>query len=316
MTMDAAAISAPAPTPTADLPSSPAPAVVDTASSTPAPSSDARSAGEAQPEPTSLREFVEQQLQAKAPAPAPQAPEPQAAEPQQEPAAPTLSPEHAAMVDKAQRFDHFQGQLATHGLSEEQAAMGLRLASAIVQGGQSALEALQSMRPLIEQLEIAAGERLTDDLAAAVESGEITHERALELSRARAAAQQNELRLRSLTDQQTRQQQEAAYRETAQKCVAAATAWEQQKQATDPVIYRAVVPLLNQQLEAHFRLNGPPATEKDWVDLHEKFYRQLASLATAAKPPTPATPVPSSRPAVGRDPANLHEFVAQRLARQ
>jgi hypothetical protein len=131
----------------------------------------------------------------------------------------------------AEQFAAVEKFMNTNGLVPDDIVRGFTLAATIKNDPKQALDTL---RGIVGNLEKQLGEVLPEDLQDAVDTGEISEDRALELSRLRAEAGHTRSALAGhiQRDQQNQQQQDAQRRHTA----AAETigSWVDAKQKSDP----------------------------------------------------------------------------------
>lgn len=135
--------------------------------------------------------------------------------------------ERNGFKDDAQRYQNVQTFIDQRGLQAEEAA------NLLVIGGlmkTNPAEAWARMKPTIQNLLIAAGEVLPDDLKQRVQKGEISQEMALEYSRLRAQTKSAET---TRSFEQQRQEQQRAQQATTDLMDASA-AWEADRRKKDP----------------------------------------------------------------------------------
>jgi hypothetical protein len=145
-----------------------------------------------------------------------------------------------------------------------------------------------------EQVAIAAGVILPPDLQEKTQSGLMTREAAIEVSRARAQVQSVQTR-QQLQDQQA---QRRAQTEAQQALVGAAASWEQERQAKDPN-FGAKLPALQREIAYLHATEGRPATPQDVRAQLDRAYKAVNAVVPA--PQTAAQPArkPAIRPVTG-----------------
>lgn len=122
--------------------------------------------------------------------------------------------EQAAQIEplrqRAQQFDEFAGWVRTTGLTQDEVTQGLQI-SALMKA--DPFKALEMVTPIYQELQRRAGAVLPDDLATAVDSGEVTESHAQELARLRRQTQH----LSERTEQVQRHSQEQAQQAETQR---------------------------------------------------------------------------------------------------
>lgn len=118
-------------------------------------------------------------------------------------AAKTAEGSVTTLTPKAEAFDQLQGWANGAGISQDDFTFGLQVMANIRHNPAKAWEMLQ---PILKDLRMHVGEELPTDLAAEVEAGTLSKERAQELARTRneATRVQEESTRRSQADQQNR----------------------------------------------------------------------------------------------------------------
>lgn len=192
----------------------------------------------------------------------------------------------------ARQFEQVQSFLREQGLTSEDAADAL-IQRALMKS--NPVEAWKQMKPAIQQLLIAAGEVLPDDLKGRVGRGEMTREAALEFARLRAA-------------QTTSQQAQAAAQERAMQAQTKAAVqaiqtsvgeWERDTRRTDPD-FEAKLPALQGEVLRLQMLHGKPNTPEGARKQVEDAYKAINERFAATRPPKPQQrPVTGGRVASG-----------------
>lgn len=156
--------------------------------------------------------------------------------------------------------------------------------------------ALAELRTVVGELEQQLGEVLPEDLQTAVEEGELTEERALELSRTRARVGMAE---QTLTAKQEKERVEREAREAEQtrtQYAEAAQAWVAEKRGNDPD-FDKVFPLAQDRIKAtvaEMKRSGKAAfTPAEVRSITEQSYAYVkASLKPLiVPPPAPVNPL-------------------------
>jgi hypothetical protein len=125
--------------------------------------------------------------------------------------------------------------LETNGLSAGEAADGLEVMALMKLGDPRAWELL---KPRVQNLLIAIGEVLPDDLAKKVDAKEMTREAAMEVSKARASLKTQEVRQKFNEQQGQRRQQQ----EMGASLTTAAATWGKRPSAQRPELRSQVAP--------------------------------------------------------------------------
>jgi len=182
----------------------------------------------------------------------------------------------------AERYQNVQTFIDNHGLSAEEAA------DMLVIGGlmkTNPAEAWKRAKPTVQQLLIAAGEVLPEDLKGRVQKGEMSADAALEVSRARAGVQSVEA-TRSFEQQRYAQQQA---QQAATAVVSAAETWEAERRRKDPNFETKLQPLMKEV--AYLQMSeGKPNTPEGVKAQLDRAYKALIP------PPAPRQTVASVRP--------------------
>lgn len=192
----------------------------------------------------------------------------------------------AANTD-AQQYRNIENFLQTNNLSGQEAADGFEIMALMKANPQEAWKRLQ---PIMQDLLVAAGEVLPNDLRQRVQTGEISQEAAVEISRQRARATTLETQTQAQKEQWQRQQQEqaqAAIRDTISN-------WEQNRRLRDPN-FGEKFDRLQREVAYLQRTEGMPSTPKGVEDQLNRAYRSIAPAAKPAAQPTPQ----AKRPVVG-----------------
>lgn len=221
-----------------------------------------------------------------------------------------LLTERNAFKNDAQLYRNVQNFIDSQGLTAEETADGL-----IIMGlaKTDPAEAWRRIKPFVQNLLVASGEVLPDDLKTMVQRGEISGQAALEVSRSRAAVQSTQAR-----QQFERQQGERARRQQAAASLAqVATTWEAERRRADPNFDAKMEPLMDRVYGLQ-RREGVPNTPEGVRAQLEKAYRSLAAPA-APKPAAPAprqpiTPIRGGQVAgnTAGDPGGLMDIIKSR----
>lgn len=176
----------------------------------------------------------------------------------------------------ATRYRNVQTFLDQNGMSAEEASE-LLIIGALMKT--DPVKAWERAKPAIQQLLVAAGEIVPEDIQPRVQKGELSHEAALELSRARAQAQALAASQSFREQQEARRAQEAmanSLRDTAQ-------AWLDDRTAKDPN-FNAKQPLLEREIVYLQSREGVPNTPEGVKAQLVKAYKAVNEMAHFAAP--------------------------------
>lgn len=204
------------------------------------------------------------------------------------------------MRQKAEQFEHgakqyeqVQAFLDANGLSDEEAGEFLQL-RALMKSNPA--EAWKSLKPVVQQLLVDAGEVLPPDLAARVQKGEMTKQTAIEMSRLRATHT-------SMTRSQEQAQQQAqqrAVQERAQALMGSVAEWEKATKLKDPD-YAAKEEDVKIHVVYLQRTQGMPQTPEAARKMVEEAYAAVNKrFAPKVQPRQPVTPMRGGRVASGQ----------------
>lgn len=193
----------------------------------------------------------------------------------------------------AKQYEQIQAFLETNGMTDDEAAEILKL-RALMKSNPA--EAWKSLKPIVQQLLVDAGEVLPPDLAARVQKGEMTKAAATEISRLRAA----QTSMTKSQEQAQRQAQERAVQERQNAIMSAVTEWEKGVKLKDPD-YAA----LEEDVKIHVvylqRTQGMPQTPEAARKMAEDAYAAVKKRrAPVAQPRQPVTPIRGGRVASGQ----------------
>lgn len=187
----------------------------------------------------------------------------------------------------ATRYRNVETFLNNNGLGSEEAADALVIAGLLKS---NPVEAWKRLKPVVQNLLVAAGELVPDDLTPRVQSGEISREAAIEIARARAQADSTQ---RQMTFAQRQQQEREAHAQAA-AVQNAAVSWEAERRAKDPN-FEAKTKLLRAEVIDLQRSEGVPNTPEGVRAQLDRAYKAvvLPTAPAAAPPPQRKQPVPA-----------------------
>lgn len=186
----------------------------------------------------------------------------------------------------AVRYQNVQKFMDNHGLEAEEGADALLIAAT---AKTDPAKAWDLVKPWVQNLLIAAGEVLPDDLNQRVQNGEMSREAAMEMSRSRAQIQSVEAR-QTFAEQRAQRSRET---ERVTSLMTAAESWVQHRQSRDPN-FAAKEPLLMREVAFLQRTEGKPDTVEGVKDQLKRAYEAVNSTFV---PPAPQ-PNPRQRPAI------------------
>lgn len=184
----------------------------------------------------------------------------------------------------AANFRTLKAFMAENALSDADVADAL-VTRALVNSDPVA--AWQRLKPMVEQLLLAAGEILPPELEQRVQAGEIPRDMAVQFSRQQA--QTRSLAQRQQFDQQAAQTR--AQREAEASRMDAAAAWERDRLAKDPN-FAAKQPEIMKEVVWLQKVEGVPQNAEGVKLMLEKAYRSVS--ARMRKPAQKSTPRPSA----------------------
>jgi len=188
--------------------------------------------------------------------------------------------ERNALRTDATRYQNVQKFMDTQGLSAAEGAEAFVVAGLLKNDPVAAWERL---KPIVQELLVAAGEVLPADLQKAVAAGEITQEKAVEFSRIRA--KQQTMEHQRTTEQQKSEKQTQVNH--SKKLVDTASDWEKDRRVKDPRFAEKFVPL-QKELSFIQAQEGKPDTPEGVID-------QLKRAYDAVQLPVKANPRPAPR---------------------
>lgn len=205
----------------------------------------------------------------------------------------------------AQNYEQVQDFLQTNGITPEEAADQLTL---LAQMKTDPAGAWEKMKPMVQQLLIDAGQVLDADLTAQVNSGKITREAALEISRLRAQ-QASSAKAR---EHEQKVQEQTERTQAVRATQTSVAEWERSTRAKDPDFDAKSQDLRKELLWIHSQ-EGVADTPEKAKDQVERAYEAVNKHLAKAKPPKPAiVPVTGGRVASGNqtsEPTSMLDIV-------
>lgn len=191
----------------------------------------------------------------------------------------SLISERNALRGDAERYGNVQRYLDDNNLSSEEAANALHT---FARAKVDPVGAFQELKPWLQQLLVAAGEVLPDDLKERVTKGELTQDAALEVSRSRAMTKSHETR--QGFDQQ--RQERATARSNSQNLVNTVATWESDRQKKDPN-FSAKYPAIQREIAFLQQTEGKPSDKDGVLKQLQKAYEAVnKNFKAPAAPPS------------------------------
>ena len=194
----------------------------------------------------------------------------------------------AAETD-ARRYRNVETFITEQGLTGDEAAELLQIGGLIKT---NPVEAWKRVLPTIQQLAIAAGEVLPEDLRQRVQNGEVSREVAMDLSRQRAVNQS--LTARQEWERNSSQQRQVI--ELQQQIGSTVSSWESERRLRDPN-FEAKLPAIEREVAWLQSKEGKP---RNVEGVRAQLDRAYTAVSASFVAPTPAVPKPATkRPVTG-----------------
>lgn len=182
-----------------------------------------------------------------------------------------------------------QSFVQSHGLTKEDLDTGFSIMGMMRGDPQQALNALM---PIVSALQERVGNVLPADLLSDVQAGKLNVERALELSRSRAANARSQETAAERAEAERQQREQQQFQSTVQSAATAVSDWERTKSTSDPD-WHLKQDRIGQLVELEVRRSGFPQTSQAAVALHQRALdtvnAELRKLRPAPKPMNMAT---------------------------
>lgn len=195
----------------------------------------------------------------------------------------------ADLEPAAAQFRNIDGYMRQNSISAEEAADALDF---LAEAKKNPAAALARIKPMIQQLLVASGEVLPDDLKQRVQGGEMPVDAAREVSRSRAALAQQE----ALRSREQEVQQEQRMREHAQQLGEAAQQWAADRNVKDPS-FKDKFQFLQSEVALLQRTEPKP---QNAAEVQAQLTRAYANVTQRMRAFAPAqAPRPALRPVMG-----------------
>ncbi len=207
-----------------------------------------------------------------------------------------------------EQFQQIQSYLVENALTGQEAAEGFEVMALLKRDPEAAWAKL---KPIVQNLLVATGSVLPDDLKTRVQRGEITRDAAMEMSRLRAGQQ-------TMTQQQQFDQQRQAQMQAhqAQQAVKAEVgSWEMGMRSKDPD-FDAKYDVVEGQVLRLQRTEGMPRTPAEAKAQLDRAYQTANQMFASKQTRRPArTPVTGGRVAgtPRSEPTSMEEVVRRAL---
>lgn len=217
----------------------------------------------------------------------------------------------AELSTPAEQYGKVEAFMQATGLVPEEVATGFEVMALIKN---KPIEARKILQTYIDQIDVATGEKLPDDLKAKVEAGSLDEPSAKELSLARARTAAAEGRATAVTTASSEARAQAEANAVGNACAAAVDSWERGIALRDPDYNRVKQPMVMDRVQAIVAADPTkrPRTPDDSVALAKQALRDVeARLAPLRPAPVATAPTTSTQaaPAAAASPRNLREAV-------
>lgn len=204
-----------------------------------------------------------------------------------------LISERNSLKGDADQFRTIKTFMDTNGLTPEETSE-LLIVGAMAKSDPR--KTWERIKPWVQNLLVAAGEVLPEDIRGRVQTGELSHEAALELSRAKATAQS----VQAAQTFREQQEQRRQFEQTAQSIQGAAVDWEQDRRLKDPN-FDAKMPALQKEIIWLQSQEGKPNTPQGVKDQLLKAYKAVNESTAFVQSPAlqPQRPRPAITPVRG-----------------
>lgn len=224
--------------------------------------------------------------------------------------------ERDQVKEKAGTVERLQEYFGEAGLTPDDINNGFHLMKMVKTDPQKALEALD---PIVRQLRQVTGDDLPDDLRRDVQLGNISEQRARELSRTRASHTLAETRNQEAQTREERRQAAERQQALANDVGSAISQWERQWSSNDPD-YKQKAPWVQKEIKAQFadmqRDGKMPRNAEEALAVAKKAKEtvdaEFRKLAPRRQPENPVTGE-GTRPQTRRQPNSPMEVIDMAL---
>jgi hypothetical protein len=170
-----------------------------------------------------------------------------------------------------QAFTDLQGWIGRQGMTQEEFTYGLTL---IANAKNNPAKAYEMLQPLLGDLRKHVGEELPEDLAAEVEAGTLSKERAQELARRRNEEVLNADRTKRATAASEETRRVEAAQRMSTECASAIDGYEKQWRGSDPD-YSKKKDMVWNKMVALMQTEGTPTSRDAAVELLKKARKEV-----------------------------------------
>lgn len=205
-----------------------------------------------------------------------------------------------AIEPKARQWDQIEKFRAENGLSPEGIANAIQIAGLIENEPERAYEVITK---LYDHLANKVGAALPEELREAVKRGEITRERAYELSKARASAAYTREQQQAVEARRRQQDEATRLHGQVESLTSVSTEWDKAKSVSDPdwMLKRQEVA---EKVQLRLMRDGMPATAEAMRALLDEEAKKVDGFAGKFRTPARAiTPSPIGGSSRGTPPA-------------
>ena len=208
----------------------------------------------------------------------------------------------------ADNYRQITDYLSDNNIDADEAATGFQIMAWIKNDPVKAREALQ---PWIDELDLYAGNRLSDDIQQKVDQGYMDETAAADLQKSRMAADMAQAQQVLMQERLNETSQQNQLNDLA----AVVTDWEERKQASDPD-YSLKQDEMDDRVKALISEFGQPATPEEAIQLVEAAYGTVNQRFVTRRPQKKAVRTASGGNPAGNpsaDPASVLEVIEQTL---
>jgi hypothetical protein len=169
--------------------------------------------------------------------------------------------------ESAEQYEKITGFLAENQLSADEAAQGFQIMALMKNDPEAALQALT---PYLQNLQLATGQTLPDDIRSRVDDGYLDEDAAREMARVRAENQ----RLRSQVEVTSQQESQRQQTEQINNLASTVTEWENNIRQQDPD-YDLKEAEIDDRVRVLVSERGRPTTAQEAVSMAKEAYEAV-----------------------------------------